>query len=92
MNYAEYLFFPPDIGNFCIHIIFSVFGEMKGNLMFIALVLSIQLRPKLNMHMCVFAETALQSTGKRTAGLSIEPCIVLRAARVCAWMDRNILD
>lgn len=29
---------------------------MKGNLMFIALILSNQLRPRLNMHACAFVE------------------------------------
>jgi len=45
-----------DIGNSCFDIIFNVFAGMKGNLILIALILSSQLRPRLNMYVFVFVE------------------------------------
>lgn len=53
---AFFFFFFPDIGNSYFHILFSFLAGMKGNLMFIALILSNQLRPRLNMHACAFVE------------------------------------
>lgn len=73
-----------DFGNSCFHILFSLFAGMAGNLMLIALILSNQLRPRLNMHVYVFVESVAEYWKKRTTCLSMEPCIVLRAARVCA--------
>lgn len=43
-----------DFGNSCFHILFSLFAGMAGNLMLIALILSNQLRPRLNMHVLCF--------------------------------------
>ena len=56
--------------------------------MLVDLVLSNQLRPRMNMHGCVFVEreSVAEYWKKRTACLSMEPRIVPRAAGVCAWM------
>lgn len=56
--------------------------------MLIALILSNQLRLRLNMHVCVFVEreSVAEYWKKRTTCLSMEPCLVPRTASVCAWM------
>lgn len=56
LNYTKYPRVFSDTGNCCFHIIFGVFAGMTGNLMFIALILSNQLRPRLNMHVFGFVE------------------------------------